>query len=446
MCLGQKKPNTRRISKAQNNTEEAKDRLNLAISSNIVSSLSAALLRWIGPLSLSLIGIETKIAVDLAISSNDAPDSVHSKHIEFHFEMPMPSNSVKSPNSKHTLLTNMAGRAVHQLLRGRLQSQSMQENHGTGAPEIKNERPIGYPLAPPILSSLVSKKDQEGAGSAGMKSRRAFALLGAGVSGLLSFTTIAAADEAEHGLPCPNYPWPHEGILSSYDHASIRRGHQVYQQVCASCHSMSLISYRDLAGVAYTEEETKAMAAEIEVVDGPNDEGEMFTRPGKLSDRFPQPYPNEQAARFANGGAYPPDLSLITKARHNGQNYVFSLLTGYHDPPAGVSTFVVNTQIQRSEKVCIIALTFLGEAIAMPKMRIDGAVEYEDGTPATESQMGKDVVTFLSWAAEPEMEERKLMGFKWIFVLSLALLQAAYYRRMRWSVLKSRKLVLDVVN
>lgn len=93
----------------------------------------------------------------------------------------------------------------------------------------------------------------------------------------------------------------------------IRRGHQVYQQVCASCHSMSLISYRDLVGVAYTEEETKAMAAEIEVVDGPNDEGEMFTRPGKLSDRFPQPYPNEQAARFANGGAYPPDLSLITK-------------------------------------------------------------------------------------------------------------------------------------
>jgi ubiquinol-cytochrome c reductase cytochrome c1 subunit len=129
---------------------------------------------------------------------------------------------------------------------------------------------------------------------------------------------------------------------------------------------MSLISYRDLVGVAYTEEETKAMAAEIEVVDGPNDEGEMYTRPGKLSDRFPQPYANEQAARFANGGAYPPDLSLITKvsglavndfqliggvfitflwltirnvsfqARHNGQNYVFALLTGYHDPPAGV--------------------------------------------------------------------------------------------------------------
>ncbi|TYI09900.1 hypothetical protein ES332_A09G103300v1 [Gossypium tomentosum] len=166
---------------------------------------------------------------------------------------------------------------------------------------------------------------------------RSLALFGAGVSGLLGCATIAYSDEAEHGLAVPNYPWPHQGILSSYDHASIRRGHQVYQQVCASCHSMSLISFRDLVGVAYTEEETKAMAAEIEVVDGPNDEGEMFTRPGKLSDRFPQPYANEQAARFANGGAYPPDLSLITKARHNGQNYVFGLLTGYRDPPAGIS-------------------------------------------------------------------------------------------------------------
>ncbi|KAF3647144.1 Cytochrome c1-1, heme protein, mitochondrial, partial [Capsicum chinense] len=280
------------------------------------------------------------------------------------------------------------------------------------------------------------KHGLDGFGSAGSKSFRALAVFGAGVSGLLSFATIAYSDEAEHGLECPSYPWPHEGILSSYDHASIRRGHQVYQQVCASCHSMSLISYRDLVGVAYTEEETKAMAAEIEVVDGPNDEGEMFTRPGKLSDRFPQPYSNEAAARFANGGAYPPDLSLITKARHNGQNYVFALLTGYRDPPAGVS---IREGLHYNPY-------FPGGAIAMPKMLNDGAVEYEDDTPATEAQMGKDVVSFLSWAAEPEMEERKLMGFKWIFVLSLALLQAAYYRRLRWSIFKSRKLVLDVVN
>ncbi|KAL8537540.1 hypothetical protein ACS0TY_012605 [Phlomoides rotata] len=232
--------------------------------------------------------------------------------------------------------------------------------------------------ASPLLSTLLLNHGQGDSRSCGSKFLKTLALLGAGASGLMSFATIAyASDEAEHGLECPSYPWPHNGILSSYDHASIRRGHQVYQQVCASCHSMSLISYRDLVGVAYTEEETKAMAAEIEVVDGPNDEGEMFTRPGKLSDRFPEPYGNEQAARFANGGAYPPDLSLITKARHNGQNYVFALLTGYHDPPAGIT---IRDGLHYNPY-------FPGGAIAMPKMLNDGAVEYEDGTPATEAQV-----------------------------------------------------------
>ncbi|KAK3413034.1 hypothetical protein EUGRSUZ_I01668 [Eucalyptus grandis] len=286
--------------------------------------------------------------------------------------------------SRKVCLREMAGGgAIHQLLRRKLQPQSQ---------------------ASALLSSIFSKRGHDGSSSAYTNYFRSIALVGAGVSGFLSFGTVASADEAEHGLECPNYPWPHKGILSSYDHASIRRGHQVYQQVCASCHSMSLISYRDLVGVAYTEEEVKAMAAEIEVEDGPNDEGEMFTRPGKLSDRFPQPYSNEAAARFANGGAYPPDLSLITKARHNGQNYVFALLTGYRDPPAGVA---IREGLHYNPY-------FPGGAIAMPKMLNDGAVEYEDGTSATEAQMGKDVVTFLSWAAEPEMEERKLMGFKWI--------------------------------
>ncbi|KAI3864166.1 hypothetical protein MKW98_031758 [Papaver atlanticum] len=136
------------------------------------------------------------------------------------------------------------------------------------------------------------------------------------------------------------------------DMIKILHGHQVYPQVCASCHIMSLISYRDLVGVAYTEEETKAMEAEIEVVDGTNDEGEMFTHTGKLSDRLPQPYANEQAARFSNRGAYPPDLSLTTKARDNGQNYVFSLLTGYCDPPAGVT--VVCAEVPQAERETLV--------------------------------------------------------------------------------------------
>lgn len=285
-------------------------------------------------------------------------------------------------------------------------------------------------------SALALNRHQDAGESTGAKSLRALAFLGAGVTGVLGLAGVAYADEAEHGLPAPDYPWPHSGILSSYDHASIRRGHQVYQQVCAACHSMSFIVYRDLIGVAYTEDEVKAIAAEVEVVDGPNDEGEMYTRPGKPSDHFPNPYLNEQAARFANGGAYPPDLSLITKARHNGQNYVFALLTGYRDPPAGVS---VREGLHYNPY-------FPGGAIAMPKMLVDGAVEYEDGTPATESQMAKDVVSFLSWAGEPEMEERKLMGFKVILVLCLALLQAGYYKRWKWAPVKSRRVVLDVIN
>lgn len=224
--------------------------------------------------------------------------------------------------------------------------------------------------------------------------------------------------------------------MHAHTDASIRRGFQVYQQVCAACHSMNLVHFRDLVGVSHTEDEAKELALEIEVTDGPNDEGEMFERPGKLSDHLPNPYMNEQHARYANGGAYPPDLSLITKARHDGQNYVFSLLLGYKEPPAGVSV----------REGLYYNPYFPGGAIAMPKMLADGGVEYDDGTEATESQQAKDVVTFLAWAAEPEADERKLMGAKFMFVLALALLQAVYYKRWKWSSLKSRRIVLDVVN
>jgi ubiquinol-cytochrome c reductase cytochrome c1 subunit len=246
----------------------------------------------------------------------------------------------------------------------------------------------------------------------------------------------AVADEAEHGLHSQPYPWPHEGLFSSYDAASIRRGHQVYQQVCAACHSVEQLAYRNLVGVCYTEDEVKTLMEDVEVTDGPNDEGEQFERPAKLSDKIPSPYMNEAHARYANGGAYPPDLSLITKARHDGQNYVFSLLLGYREPPAGIS---VREGLHYNPY-------FPGGAIAMPKMLADGGVEYDDGTPATESQMAKDVVTFLAWAAEPEHDERKLMGAKWLFVLSLVMVQCVYYKRWKWSPIKSRRVVIDPIN
>jgi ubiquinol-cytochrome c reductase cytochrome c1 subunit len=260
---------------------------------------------------------------------------------------------------------------------------------------------------------------------------------GLGAAALGAGTHVALAEEeAEHGLHAPLHPWSHEGMFSSYDHSAIRRGYQVYQQVCAACHSMQQLHFRNLVDVAYTEEEAKAMAADIEVADGPDDEGEMFDRPGRLADPLPAPYANENAARAANGGAYPPDLSLITKARHDGQNYVFSLLLGYRDPPAGVA---VREGLHWNPY-------FPGGAIAMPKMLADEGVEYDDGTPATESQQAKDIVTFLSWAAEPEHDDRKLMGTKFIFVMSLVLVTAVFYKRWKWAPVKSRRIIVDAVN
>lgn len=162
----------------------------------------------------------------------------------------------------------------------------------------------------------------------------------------------------------------------------------------------------------------------------------MFDRPGRLSDKLPQPYANEEGARYANGGAYPPDLSLITKARHNGENYVFSLLLGYREPPEGISV----------REGLYYNPYFPGGAIAMPKMLNDEGVEYDDGTPATEAQQAKDVVTFLAWAAEPELDERKLMGAKWIGVLALVLATTIYYKRWKWAPVKSRRVIVDALN
>ena len=266
--------------------------------------------------------------------------------------------------------------------------------------------------------------------------RAGFALGLAGAGAVTASTVAFASGEAEHGMHPPQYAWPHEGIFSSFDHSAIRRGHQVYQQVCSACHSLEMIHYRNLSGVAYTEEECKAMALDNEVEDGPNDEGEMFMRPAKLADKLPAPYKNEAAARFANGGAYPPDLSLMAKARHDGQNYLFSLLLGYKEPPAGI-------QVREG---LYYNPYFPGGAIAMPKMLVDEGTEYFDGTPATESQQAKDVTTFLAWCAEPDHDDRKLTGIKWVSSLAVMLALAVYYKRWKWAPLKSRRVIVDVVN
>jgi len=254
-------------------------------------------------------------------------------------------------------------------------------------------------------------------------------------------TTVAGAGAtlyaSDYNLHPPKYEWSHSGPLESLDHASIRRGYQVYKQVCAACHSMEYIAYRHLVGVSHSEEEAKTLAEQIQVVDGPDEDGNMFERPGKLSDYFPQPYANEEAARAANNGAYPPDLSMITLARHGGEDYIFALLTGYReDPPAGID-------LREGQAYNVY---FPGQAIGMAQQLYPGVMEYDDGTPATVAQMAKDVSTFLVWAAEPHFDERKRMGMKVLTILSFMAGILLYYKRHKWSVLKTRKLVYKSIN
>ncbi|CAL9729620.1 cytochrome c1, heme protein, mitochondrial [Monosporozyma unispora] len=243
-----------------------------------------------------------------------------------------------------------------------------------------------------------------------------------------------AMTAAEHGLHAPEYNWPHNGPFNSFDHASIRRGYQVYREVCAACHSLDRIAWRNMVDVSHTNEEVKEMSQEFEYDDEPDEQGNPRKRPGKLSDYLPGPYPNEEAARAANQGALPPDLSLIVKARHGGPDYVFSLLTGYpDDPPEGV-TLPVGANYNPY---------FPGGSIAMARVLFDDMVEYEDGTPATTSQMAKDVTTFLHWASEPEMDDRKKMGLKAVIILSSLYLLSVWVKKFKWAGIKTRKFVFN---
>jgi len=239
---------------------------------------------------------------------------------------------------------------------------------------------------------------------------------------------------SEEGLHPTKYPWEHTGFTKTFDHQSLRRGFQVYREVCAACHSLSRVPWRAFVGQTHTVDEMKAMAEENEYDTEPNDEGELEKRPGKLSDYMPAPYKNDEAARAANNGALPPDLSLMTKARHGGVDYIFSLLTGYpEEVPAGA---VVPDGLNFNPY-------FPGTGIAMARVLYDGLVEYDDKTPATTSQMAKDVTEFLNWSAEPEMDERKKMGMKAIIVLSVLLGLSIWVKRYKWMPIKTRKIVYN---
>ena len=241
----------------------------------------------------------------------------------------------------------------------------------------------------------------------------------------LLFISLRPLQSAEMVDPI-KVDWSFKGLTGTFDRASLQRGFQVYKEVCSSCHSMQYLSYRNLGepgGPEFSEAEVKAIAASFEVTDGPDNQGEMFTRPGRPSDMFVNPHPNKEAAAAANGGAYPPDMSVLVKARKGGANYIYSVLVGYEDPPAGIT---LDDGVYYNKYM-------VGNKIKMPNNLMDGLVEYADGTESTVDQMAKDVTTFLAWAAEPELEERHKLGVK--VIIYLVLLTILVYLSMKkiWS-------------
>lgn len=233
--------------------------------------------------------------------------------------------------------------------------------------------------------------------------RMAFVLMAAAALALL----VTEARAAEAGAPLPELHWHFDGMTGTYDKAALQRGFQVYREVCAACHSMDYLYYRNLSDLGYSEAEVKAIAASYLVTDGPNGEGEMYDRSGLPSDRFVAPYPNREAAMSVNNGAYPPDLSLIVKARYGGADYIYALLTGFEDPPHD-QELLPGQYWNRY---------MAGHVISMAPPLFDGQVSYSDGAPESVSQYSRDVAEFLAWASEPTMEARKYTGLKTLFFL-----------------------------
>ena len=233
-----------------------------------------------------------------------------------------------------------------------------------------------------------------------------------------------------------NYPllkqdWSFKSFFGTFDRASLQRGYQVYTEVCASCHSLKYVSYRNLAekgGPEFSIEQAKAIASNFEVTDGPNNDGEMFARPAKLSDKFVMPYANDQEAKLSNGGAYPPDMSVLVKARAGGADYIYSVILGYEDPPEGMK---LDDGVYYNKYM-------YGNKIKMPPQLYDDLVTYADGTLATPEQMAKDITTFLAWTAEPKLEERHKFGFRAIIYLTILSILVYFSMKRIWSRIETK--------
>jgi len=282
--------------------------------------------------------------------------------------------------------------------------------------------------------------------------KTSFRLALAGLAAGLSLTLIQpAAQAAEAGPKPPAMSWSFAGPFGKFDRAQLQRGFKVYKEVCASCHGASLIPFRTLSqpgGPEFTPGQVAALAATYQIKDGPNDQGEMFDRPGRPADRFPSPFPNEQAARAAQGGAYPPDFSVLAKARtytrgfptfifdiftqyqEQGPDYIHALLTGYEEPPAGFPALLPGQNYNKYMP---------GHLIAMPKPISDGQVEYPKGAdgkspvPETVDQYSRDVAAFMVWMAEPHLEARKRLGMQVMIFLVIFAGLLYYTKKKVWS-------------
>lgn len=239
---------------------------------------------------------------------------------------------------------------------------------------------------------------------------------------------VAAATLAAPGIAqaqqtaLPDVEWSFNGPFGTYDHAAAQRGYQVYKQVCSACHSMQYVHFRDLAGIGLTPAEIKAVAASVEVPTIKAD-GTMGTRPGLPADAFPSPFPNEEAAKSANDGAVPPDQSVLVNAREGGANYIYAILTGYVTPPKNLN---IPAGLYYND-------AFDGHLIKMPQPLHANQVTYADGTPATLQQEAKDVATFLTYVANPHMEERKRLGVHIVIYLAILTGLAYAVKRKVWS-------------
>ena len=240
---------------------------------------------------------------------------------------------------------------------------------------------------------------------------------------LSSKISVAAGEKINY----PQLNWSFSSVFGTFDRAAQQRGLQVYKEVCSGCHGLRLLAYRNLKAIGYNDDEIKAFAAENNV-NSLNDDGEEVERPARPSDKFVSPYPNEQAARAANGGAYPPDLSLIVKARPDGANYLHALLTGYVDAPAD----------KKVPDGMYYNKYYSGNLIGMPQPLYADGVEYADGTKATPDQMAKDVTAFLAWASEPELEKRKSLGVTVMLFLLLLTILSYLAMKQIWAPIKKQ--------